>query len=200
MSAKLLGTAIALFVSVCASPASAQTIPETVRTLIANGVTPPLRSQISRALLDMDLDRMLAQADLILTGSLTLKQTYLSANQKEVLTDYVIVPNRIIRDRHPAERPKCGQGLTLTVAGGTMVIEGAELIVEDTDMELPVDRPLTLLLTRNDGGTYAIVGDVQGAFDMSDGQVKHLLKRSKRADEYRKMTPEGLIARLAAAK
>jgi hypothetical protein len=201
MSSKVFAVAGALLLSIYASPASAQTIPGSVRALKAKGVQPPFHFEIARMLRDFDLEGMIAESDLIVTGTLSLKDTHLDPTQTAVLTDFVILPSRVVKDRHPAERPTLGRGLTLTVYGGTMVIEDAQVIFEDTDMDqLPVGQPLVLLLKRTGDGTLRIVGDVQGAFDISAGHVKHLLKHSQEAEEYRKMTPEALVARLAAAK
>jgi hypothetical protein len=202
MWSKFVGVSInvATLVAISGTTVLSQTLPERVRTFVANGSAPPYRTHITRMLLDMDLDRIMGQADLIVAGTLTLKRTYLNAKQTKVLTDYEIVPSRVISNRRPAERPSFGQGLTLTVEGGTMIIEGVQVIVEDTDLELPEGKPLVLLLQRNDDGTLMIVGDVQGAFEVSKGQVKHLMKHSQRAEEYSKMTPEELVGRLAAVR
>jgi hypothetical protein len=179
----------------------AQTLPETVRGLLAKGSPePPFKIPFTRQGLDLDLAQMTSLADLIVLGPLSVSRTYLSADETMILTDYSVLPSRVLFQRHPASRPAFGRGLTLTVDGGTMTIEGAQVVMSDNNMELPVGKPLVLLLQERKDGHFVIVGDVQGAFDVSTGQVRHLLKQSRRAEEYGAMTPEALIARLTSKK
>jgi len=195
--------AIGLIVTLCMSNliASAQTIPEHVRNDLAKGSpSPPFAIPFIRHILDMDLAQMAAQADLILTGSLKVKRTYLSPDETMILTDYAVVPSRIVFRRHEATRPAVGRELTLTVEGGTMSIEGVQVSMVDSNMELPKGRVLLLVLHDRPDGNLAIVGDVQGAFDVSGNHVRHLLKQSSHADEYSTMIPQTLMDRLATGK
>lgn len=94
---------------------------------------------------------------------------------RTLFTDYEIVLGNVFVDRgsrETAKRPGVVSPLTLTMRGGTMVIDGTSVTLHDsTRTEWSLDDTLLMFLTQVTSGKYVPVGGNAGLFKV-DGSVR----------------------------
>jgi hypothetical protein len=146
-----------------------------------------------RELLPETLEEMVPKADLIVQGKATPARTYLSADQRDLYTDYVVTPTRVILQRKAdASRvPGVVEPIILTLWGGHTIIDNVEVTIEDSDLpSFKGGEDLLLLLVYNPvDRKYRLPGDISGAFGVQHGQIQPLLKHP-RYERFRGMTPQ----------
>ena len=115
---------------------------------------------------------LLAQADLIVTGIVGPPRSYLSDDQRDVYTDYLIA-NPIFRYQSKLSStptPGTVPSVVVTQLGGTVTVNG----VQYTQLE-PALPPLhagttALFVLHRVGNKYFIVGRYFGVFAIADGR------------------------------
>ena len=194
---------MAACVLACSVVASAQqedlrpTLPELARRY---GPTPVYQRR-TRDLVLESLDSVLPRADVIVYGTVENMTTYLSADKRDLYTDYLIRPLRLIREPPPTPAPtKPGPTATpvpLVVKrwGGRMAIEGVQVTQEDTVLSaFQIGQHVVLLLEFNkEDGKYRLASDPSGAFAVGESGVKPLVRHvaeSEVFDRVRGMTVE----------
>lgn len=150
---------IAILVFACSGILPAQqtdprpTLPELVRRF---GPTPVHQSR-TRDLAIQSLESALPEAELVVYGTVERATTYLSADQKDLFTDYLIMPLRIVRqpprppDTRPGRRQPAVVPIILTRWGGQMTIDGVQVTQEDRDLRSFGDGERVWLLLAHDG-------------------------------------------------
>lgn len=124
-------------------------------------------------------EAILAKAELIVDGRVRPLKTYLSEDKCDLYTDFeVVAPLLILGDLAPAKTPGPQPSVVVTQMGGTSVIDGVKVIVEN--QQLPPFREgqnVVLLLSRLADGRYEIAGHAFGAFVAeADGKVRPVLR------------------------
>jgi hypothetical protein len=125
-------------------------------------------------------DSAVRDTDLILQASLSKVNTYLSTDQRVLLTDYVAVPVTVFVG---APRLQAASGpIIVRVGGGETIINGVIVRMGIVDLlPLPTDRPLLLFLTFNkEVGKYEIYSGRAYAFDVDNTRHVHPLVRDSR--------------------
>ena len=139
---------------------------------------PFLRSRI-RELLPQSLEEMVPKADLIVHGTVELRNTYLSADQRDLYTDYLVTPLRVFAQRTPqvATAPGAPLPIVLKRWGGQTVLNGVSVTVEDRDLRQfrSGDELVLVLVYDSADGKYQLAGDISGAFSVSRGQILPLV-------------------------
>ncbi|HXG87050.1 MAG TPA: hypothetical protein VNJ02_01850 [Vicinamibacterales bacterium] len=132
------------------------------------------------------IDEILRDTQLIVRGVVGRPRSYLSPDQRYVFTDYpierpAILYQRIIdASRHPGNVP----GVTLTVLGGSVVING--LTFTEAVGALPSIEPGTdclLLLSKKDG-KLVLAGSYYGAFSVAANVLVPLTRKQGFALEH----------------
>lgn len=128
-----------------------QTLPQLARRFAPQ---PVYQSRIADLVLE-SLDTVLPRADVIVHGKVDRATTYLSADQRDLYTDYLIRPLRIIRQpiTPPITRPgqtSTAPPIVVTRWGGQMTIEGVQVTQEDANVNpFRVGDEVVLLLAYN---------------------------------------------------
>jgi hypothetical protein len=152
----------------------------------------PFNRQRQRELLPPTLAEMTAEADLIIQGSATPGRPYLSADQRDLYTDYLVVPSRVIFQRNVATTQISGVAPSIILKrwGGRTVINKVEVILEDVDLrEFTAGDELVLFLVFDPADKkYQLAGEISGAFAVKRGKIEALVQHSRHL-QFNGMTP-----------
>lgn len=152
------------------------------------------------------LDDILAGADVIVKGTVARPRSYLSDDQRDVLTDYDVEEPVYLYNRYPFKpnRPSATPPLRVTLRGGTVLVNGLTYTAEH--QALPLLQPGTrclLILTRTDD-KFFIAGRYFGAFETNGDRIVALVRKHGFAAELtgvpRATAEAELIARIAKVK
>jgi hypothetical protein len=176
-----LGVAVITASTVFAS--QGPTLPEEA----AASPTRTVRKTLLRETPLKSLEQLAAKADVIVEGTMIPSRTYLAENQREIYTDYVVMPLQMHAQRSVPTRSSPGptKPLTVTMYGGHMVINGAGVTLTDGSLSewQPAAR-LLLFLKRADDGTYRVCYDVAGVFRVDGEKVTSMVREPR---VYRKL-------------
>lgn len=130
------------------------------------------------------IDWVLKDTHLIVRGTVGETRTYLSADAREILTDYQLSPVQVIyRSQAAAARIPAMSSVTVTLLGGTVALNG--LTYTSTHEALPGLAPGQeyVLLLRQDDGRFMVAGRYFEAFRIVDGKVEPSVKKQRFAEE-----------------
>jgi hypothetical protein len=143
----------------------------------------PVYQSRQRELLPQDIDEMIPKADLIAVGTVRPIRTYLSADQKDLYTDYELTPSRVLAASRAVQSGRPGPALPiiLTRWGGHAVIDGVDVTVEDTDLRnfAPGIRVMLFLKFDAKTGKYELPDDVSGAFLVTNDSLEPLVNHPR---------------------
>lgn len=171
--------------------ASAQTIPEIARTKPAN----PIVRGIFRDVTTAPIETLAKESTLVVVGRLVWSKSYLTADEMNVLSDYSIVPEKVLLGTLPLSQGKPGTLATptLTVYGGDVKIDGITVTVVDHNVELPRSGERFLLFLRPFGGGLNCYQVVRGAiFEIHSESMRALLKRADAPAPYGEVIKKSL--------
>lgn len=147
---------------------------------IARQVTPaPVYQTRQRELYVQALEDLIPKAEVVLHGSVTASQSSLSPDERDIFTAYTIDPVRVLHDRSNQVARQAGRPTTISLKrwGGQVMIDGVS--VTQQDMDLPQfrvgDELVLLLVSDKSDRTFRLVGDISGAFRISQGRVEPLV-------------------------
>jgi hypothetical protein len=168
-------TAIALTI-VCATvarPAGSQTLRDTVRATAPN----PVHIHRTVDMPTIELESLAGAADLIVQGRVKSLRTYLSSDEKDVLTDYLVTPTRILSQRTLVTSPVPGPApaIVLTRWGGAMLLEGVRLTASDPEVPPLEEGPEYVLFLQEDKDRKSTFRDVSvfaGTWRVESGLVQ----------------------------
>lgn len=126
---------------------------------------------------------ILRDADIIVRGFVGNPTSYLSEDQREVLTDFPITHSEILYQR-PSERTPAKATLTVTLVGGTVTIGALSYTSRHDALPLLDPQSECLLLLKRRDGKFYVAGTYYGAFDIGEGRVRRLTKKQGFAAEY----------------
>lgn len=159
-----------------ASDSSAQTIPELARARPTN----PIVRGVLRDIQPVPIEVLAKEAQVILIGRLEISKTYLTPDEENVLTDFRIVPERIISGQVPLTRskPTAAEPLILTVYGGNITIDGFTVTAVDHNLNLPQSgRQFVLFLDAFGAEKGRYQTHRGGIFEISNGHLGSLMRR-----------------------
>ena len=158
-----------------ANSSSQGTIPELARQ---NQGNPVVRGRLVD-IPSSTLEELTRGAELVLDATLTTVKSYLTPDEKDILTDYEMAPNRIFLGELSPVRamPGITTPLILAVYGGEMTIEGRTVAVVDHAFTRPKHGGRYLLFLRRYGteGRYQFYEG--GAFEITSQGLKALASR-----------------------
>jgi hypothetical protein len=154
------------------------------------------------------LESVLPKADLVIHGRVGRAKSYLSDDQRDIYTDYVITPIRVMRQRIATPAPKPGvqppAEFVIRRWGGHLTIGGVPVTQEDSDVrQFKVGEELLLLLRFDvPSGKYILPSSVSGTFSVVGQRIEPIVKGGERHpifDTVRRMSLsdfEGEVLRL----
>jgi hypothetical protein len=127
----------------------------------------------------LSIEQLTAGAELVVKGKLTGPKSYLTADENYILTDYILIPERIIAGRVSASQATPGPAtpLILTVQGGELSVERVPVRGVNYALEaMQTDREYLLFLRPfgNRPGQYQLYSG--GAFEAGTSSTRPLLK------------------------
>ena len=182
---------LAVLVMCAPVDARAQTIPELARTKPAN----PIVRGVLRDVKSAPLETLSNEASLILVGRLIRVKSYLTPDKMNVLTDYTIVPDRIIAGQLPLTQSAPGPGAapTVTVYGGDVTIDGVTVSAVDHNSELPKSGQRYLLFLDPFGsGAARYQPHREAVFEIENDKLRTLLRRADTPNAYSDVIDKGL--------
>ena len=163
------------------------TLPELARL---HAPEPLIQSRVGE-FIAVPLEQSLPEADLVLHGTVQKATTYLSSDQMDIFTEYLIIPTRVIKQRLsiPTLTPGMQPAAPVVVKqwGGTMTIEGVEVSQVDHDTpNLTTQQEVILLLSYNKTDKkYRIAPS--GAFIVEQSKIVPLIQ-APRLQKYHGLT------------
>jgi hypothetical protein len=126
------------------------------------------------------LAQILANTDLLVRGFVGNGRSYLSHDQMEVLTEFVIQKPVILFERAPKVYLKPGPADVLTVVQRGGNVEIGHLTYAEVHEALPAleSNSEYLFMLKNVGGRYYIAGSFYGAFALKGGRVVPLVRKA----------------------
>ena len=179
------------------------TIPE----LIERSRPDPVHVTRVREVVPPNLEELVARSTIVVRGTVRILRTYLSPDQRTLLTDYEVVPQRFIAHSGPPLTAK-GPGvvpLVFTRWGGETTINGLKVIVQDLNVRPLVEGDDMILFLRRPGASdrYELVSPVAAMFSVGGGRVRPHVVGSPDQDDLARLSPDEFsneIQRASAAK
>jgi len=142
------------------------------------------------------LDSVLSNTDLIVRGTLGEPRSYLSDDQRAVLTDYPLLNASVLYERKGLPLPPTliSQPLAVTLLGGMIEING--LTFTERPAALPALDPGDehVLCLKMEKGKLLIALQYFGAFAVRDGHLTPLTRKRGFAPEAQQAPTEQMIA------
>ena len=157
---------------------------------------------MTRELVPIPFESIASKAELVIEGRVRPLKTYLSDDKCYLYTDFeVLAPIVIAGTVNPANTPG-PHPLVVRQMGGTTIIDGVKVIVEDQQLPPFVDgqRVLLFLSRPAAGGPFEIVGEAFGAFAVeADGRVRPVLRVKGIYDDMQSLTRIEFLERVKRA-
>lgn len=139
----------------------------------------------------LTIDRVIADATVVVHGIIGTGRVYLSDDQREILTDYSLNSATILYDAAvtAVKTPGATPTITVTTLGGAMTFGG--FTYRSIHEEMPSLEPGAdcLLLLRRIGGQYRLALTFYGAFKIQDSKLVPMASNVKTlANEYAEMS------------
>jgi hypothetical protein len=129
-----------------------------------------------------DLRELAPLADLVVKGRVESATSYLSTDERDLYTDYVIRPSQVFLQTRVHDSPQPGDVAVIVVKkwGGQTVIEGVQVTAEDSNVRaFIVGEEVLLCLTYDQStGKYDIAGGT-GAFSVRGGMIEPFMQHPK---------------------
>jgi hypothetical protein len=159
----------------------------------------PLTIRVLRETVPISIEALSAQSDLVVVSRLVRLQSYLSENKKQIFTDYVIVPSKVLLGRiEPRPTPGPTPRMVLTVLGGQINVRGTLItMVNEKSNPIKNEGEFLLFASRVKGGEnrFYPTQDSAGLFEIRDGQRVQPLFRRNDVDPEVEGVPFEAIAR-----
>jgi hypothetical protein len=141
---------------------------------------------------------VLRNTDMAVRGIVGGARSYLSADQREIYTDYSLLRPSVLyqADVTRSARPGVLPAVTVTARGGTVNVNGLTYtfkVMALPPLELGSD---CLFLLDKIGDRYMVAGVYYGVFRVSSGTLTPLTKKSDYAPEYRGAAAEPSILQI----
>jgi hypothetical protein len=162
--------------------ASAQTGRPTIPDLVRQQAPQPVWQGRIAEQMPKDLEELAPLADLVIKGKVASARAYLSKDERDLYTDYVIHPSQVFLQARVHDSPQPGVVAAIVVRkwGGQTVIEGVQVTAEDSNVRaFIVGEELLLCLTYDQStGKYVIAGGT-GAFSVRGDVIYPFMQHPK---------------------
>jgi hypothetical protein len=153
-----------------------QTLPEIARKFAPE----PVHQLEIRETVFLSLEGVLPITELVVHSTVARVTTYLSADEKDLYTDYLIAPIRVILQRGaPALTSDIARTpIVVNRWGGETTIDDVRVIQEDYELRpFRVGEKLVLLLRKDEvDGKYRLVSIANGAFSLGDSRMEPVVR------------------------
>jgi hypothetical protein len=168
------------------------TIPEaltTAKTSLTRGASIPSGTAPT-------LDSLLSDTDLIVRGVVGVPHSYLSDDQRSVLSDYPVTNASIVYKKNGLALGPSTTATTVTLFGGVVEING--LTFTDRPSALPALDPGNehVLCLRAEGGKFLVALRYFGAFAIRNGHLAPLTRKNGFAPEAQQLSAEQMLTAL----
>lgn len=179
------------------APACTLTIPE----LIKLRRPAPVELYRTAEILAMPFAEIVKDSDLIVEGHVRPLKTWLSDDGCYLSSEFEIVaPVVLSGELPPPSRPGPQAPLLVRQYGGTLMIDGVKVVVQDQQLPpFPAGQHVVLLLSRAVDGAYEITHGGFGAFVAQADGIRPVLGDKGIYDEMRNLTKAEFIDRVKRA-
>jgi hypothetical protein len=182
----LLSIALASFVQGIATSGQAgrPTIPELVKLVAPN----PVYQLMQVELLPDTLEELVAKSNIVLLGQVESSRVYMSDDQRELYTDYVVSPIGTIPTSSKTAATIPQGGVVVKRWGGQTTVDNVPVTFETTEFRFfrTGDRLLLFLRTLDEKqGKFTIVGG--GVFELDEERIKPMIAH-ERHEAFRGLT------------
>jgi hypothetical protein len=183
MAGRMLSIIVAVVLALSSVPSAQVDRRMTIPDMIRGRAPDPLKLGRILEVMPETLEEMLPTADLVVEGTVEPINTYLSSDQKDLYTDYLVTPLRTVLQRNVV--PTTGPGKVPPIIvkrwGGRTVIDGVQVIVEDNDVRSfrPGERLLLILVYNKGDGKYHLPADDSGAFSVNGDQIEPMVNHPR---------------------
>ena len=175
------------------------TLPE----LASRSAPKPVHIQRMRELKLEPFEDIVARAELILHARVNPITTYLSDDQYDLYTDYLVSPLRVLFQKRLIVSPTPGlvQPIVITRWGGDMVINSVQVKLTDRDApRFDPENEVIVCLIRDAGkDKYRLVSEISGSFRLTNGVVEPFVSFTS-YQRFKGMTIESLEAEVRRMK
>jgi len=183
---------VSLIVAIAGLAQTFPTIPESLaraNTSLTRGTTIPSGSGPT-------LDSLLTDTDVIVRGVVGAPRSYLSDDQRAVLTDYPLLNASILYERRGlASAPdQAAQTLAVTLLGGEIEINGLKFSDRPGALPALVRGSEHLLCLKVEEGKLLVALSYFGAFAVGEDHLAPLTPKDGFAPEVRRLPTEQMIA------
>lgn len=121
---------------------------------------------------------VLADADIVVKGTVGERHSYLSEDEREVLTDYDIVGPLVVQSlERSTEATVALEGLIVTLPGGSVTINGLTYTSIHQALRELERGAMYMLLLKKSGSKYQLARIYLGAFQIrADGRLRPLAR------------------------
>lgn len=163
---------------------AAQPRPETIPEALARGASGRTRSAPSGV--SPSIADIVADADIVVRGIIGESRSYLSDDQRNVYTDYVLTnPVVLYHSKALTARRPGAMTITVTQLGGKITVGNLEFTQIEMGLAALVPGTEGLFVLTRDKDRYRIAHTFYGAFRISQGRVMPLTTKEDFASEYR---------------
>ena len=191
MKRLLLTTMLALAFALDNSAATAQTISDRIYDISRKPDAPVIIGVLGEPI-PLSVDELTKRSDLVLEARVSRRQSYVNAADTAVITDFDILPIRILAGNVPVAIP-----LVLSTYGGEVIRDGVTIRAENHDSEQLKDNVVYLIFLTHFGsepGVYQIFN--AGAFELSNNTVRPLARQGSNLYKDFSGAYRGVIARV----
>jgi len=133
------------------------------------------------------VDQLLETTDVVVRGVVEAPRSYMSPDERDVWTDYVIRNPRILYQSSPdlSHKPGTTAAFTVTIYGGAIEINGLAFKSDHAALPLLTAGQEYLLLLQQRDRKYFIAERYFGAFRVANGSVEPSTKKNGFAEDYK---------------
>ena len=202
MQRLLLAMMFGLGFGLAVSEAGAQTISDRLKDPSRKPGTPVVIGTLGEPR-PLSVEELTKRSDLILEGRVSWLKSYINVEDTAVITDYTIVPIRVLAGTVPGatRQPGVATPLRLSVYGGEVIRDGVTIRAESHDLESLKSSGFYLFFLKKFGkepGVYTIYN--AGVFELSDNIVRPLARQEDLYKDFSKPYSEVVTRIMAAAR
>jgi hypothetical protein len=180
-----------LFIAICSAYASTTAGDQSMRALAKRHEGTVVENVVSEHFDRRTPLELLGSADTVLSGRIVEVTPHFSADERSIVTDYQIVPNRIVK-RDPnldfAVRPGSTRTLVVRRKGGTLIEDGVRYstwLTGSSSADLSPGDEVVLFLSYDSGEkAYFFSGGPFGAYRVKSGEVVAMAREADERGEH----------------
>jgi hypothetical protein len=158
---------------------------QTIRESLSGANAPVERFTTIPSGIPPTVERLLAQTDLVVMGTLGAPHGVPSSDQRDVWTEFDVLDAVELGARRSSTPRSPPRPLRVTLLGGSLLIEGLTFTSRHDALPIPEEGTRCLLLLTRSSDGYRIAGDYYGIFAVENGVLRALTAKRGFAPELR---------------